>query len=141
MKAATLVVFYNPNILHVDATIKQISIPIAVGIRIDANVHFMLLVSLYIVMHVVEHGQCISEKSMVHSAVIQVQPLCASNSLSAVKSVISISRPSAIYDIIISGITISFAGNPKIKAIRITPSSPISLPNGSRNSSQTDSIL
>lgn len=34
------------------------------------------------------------------------------------------------------GITISFAGKPKINAIIITPSSPISRPNGSRKSEQ-----
>ena len=34
------------------------------------------------------------------------------------------------------GITISLAGKPRINAIRITPSSPISLANGSRNSAQ-----
>jgi hypothetical protein len=36
------------------------------------------------------------------------------------------------YPISIIGITISFAGNPKINAINITPSRPIVLANGSR---------
>ena len=41
-------------------------------------------------------------------------------------------KPFAIYAIIIIGMTISLAGNPRIKAIRMTPSIPSSLPNGSR---------
>ena len=40
----------------------------------------------------------------------------------------------AVYIIIISGNTISFAGKPKINAVSIIPSSPIIFPNGSRKS-------
>ena len=39
------------------------------------------------------------------------------------------------------GITISFAGNPKINAINITPSSPNKLANGSKKLVQCDNML
>ena len=43
------------------------------------------------------------------------------------------------YDIIIIGITVSFAGKPSTKAIIITPSRPMALPNGSKKSVQYES--
>ena len=48
--------------------------PITVGTRKETAVHFQLCVSLRMVRQVVEQGQCISEKSIVHTAVSQVQP-------------------------------------------------------------------
>ena len=43
---------------------------------------------------------------------------------------------STMYAIMMIGMTISLAGNPRIKAIRITPSNPISCANGSKKAAQ-----
>ena len=88
------------------------------------------------VKRVVEQGQCIKEKSMTLIAVTHVQPLSTSSCLSSSRLFISIKFPFAIYAIMIIGTTISFAGKPKIKAIRITPSKPIHFANGSKNPAQ-----
>ena len=53
---------------------RQQDIPKRVG-KINAkSVHFMLLVSFFIVNKVVEQGQCIREKRIVFIAVKKVQP-------------------------------------------------------------------
>ena len=77
LKFYNIFLFYTIN-LHTFATIKQISNPIIVGIKKDNAVHFQLPVSFFIVQHVVPHGKCISENSIVHIAVTQVQPLATS---------------------------------------------------------------
>lgn len=107
-------------------------IAVIVGIIIPAIAHFRLFVSFFIVRNVVEHGQCNSENTIKHNATPISHPLFMSRSC----SVPMLSMPKRvlfdIYDIIMIGITISFAGHPKIKANRITPSSPISMANGSK---------
>ena len=55
--------------------IKQIQIPVNVGIKIESNVYFILFVSLLIVKQVVEQGKCIIQKIIVHIAVLSVHPL------------------------------------------------------------------
>ena len=110
----------------------QSVIPISVGMTAARSVHFILPVSFFIVIKVVEHGQCIREKMIVFIAVTKVQPLASNISLRMLREGISLTAPSAIYDITMRGRTISFAGRPKMKAIRIVPSNPISLPNGSK---------
>lgn len=72
----------------------------------------------------------------VHIAVIGVQPLMRRSSLRADRLEISTKVPPDIYAIIAMGITISFAGNPKMNAIIITPSRPIREPIGLRNAEQ-----
>ena len=52
----------------------HITIPITVGIKNEAAVHFQLLVSFLIVRSVVVHGKCKSEKSITFIAVTIVQP-------------------------------------------------------------------
>ena len=87
-------------------------------------VHFQLPVSFFIVKQVVEHGQWKSENIIVHIAVFIVHPLLISTIFNSAKSFISIILPVDMYAIKIIGTTISLAGNPKINAISITPSSP-----------------
>ena len=114
------------------ATKKQIKIPVTVGSRNARIVHFQLLVSFLIVRQVVEQGQWNREKRIIHTAVSQVHPLSINKAFNSVKLFISIKLPCAKYDIIAIGSTISLAGKPRMKAIRITPSRPMSLANGSR---------
>jgi len=52
----------------------QMAIPNKVGKRKDTTVHFKLLLSFFIVISVVEHGQCIRENMIAQRAVICVQP-------------------------------------------------------------------
>ena len=111
-------------------------IPQAVGIAAESNVHFQLPVSFLIVNMVVEQGQCIRENSIMLTAVVHVHPFAQSKVLSSFRPASSIILEFAVYAIIIIGITISFAGNPRINAISITPSSPIKRAKGSRNDSQ-----
>ena len=61
------------------ATIKHITMPVAVGTRKEIQVHFRLCVSFLIVHSVVPQGQWFSEKSIVQTAVSQVQPLFKNN--------------------------------------------------------------
>ena len=61
--------------------------PVIVGTKNDIAVHFHEPVSFFIVINEVEQGQCIREKSIVHTAVNQVQPLLISKSFSCNKSV------------------------------------------------------
>lgn len=120
------------NILKIKLTLKHKIMPIIVGIKIEIKVHLILPVSFLIVKQVVEQGKCISEKIMKHIAVINVQPLSTNNVFRSNKLLNSIKFPVAIYPIIIIGTTISLAGNPKIKDIKITPSNPIKLAMGSK---------
>ncbi len=69
-----------------------------------------------------------------HIAVVTVQPLLQSISLRICELSASIRLAPDIYAIKIIGITISFAGKPRIKASRIIPSSPMILPTGSKKS-------
>lgn len=126
----------NPKMRQILATQKHTIIPTAVGRTNEIKVHFMLWVSFLMVMQVVEQGQCINENSMVQIAVTGVHPLSKSSVFNCVRSWKSVRLPCAIYAIIMIGITISLAGNPKINAIKITPSSPMSWANGSRKPEQ-----
>lgn len=53
----------------------------------------------------------------------------------------SVSVPVAVYAIIIIGTTVSFAGKPSIKAVNMTPSSPMSFANGSSAPEKADNRL
>ena len=110
----------------------QTKIPKMVGINSAAKVHFMLPVSFFMVKSVVEQGQWKREKRIVFMAVRVVQPFAKKSSFISTRERLSVTVPWDKYDIIIIGITISFAGNPRMKARRITPSSPISRANGSK---------
>ena len=74
-------------------------------------------------------------------AVVVVQPFETNNSFNADSESNWASVPCDRYAMIIIGITISFAGNPKINAIKITPSSPKIRANGSKNDEQILSRL
>ncbi len=112
-----------------------------VGSTIENIAHLRLPVSFFIVIQVVEHGQCSSENNITHIAVTQVQPLLTSNSCITVMFPISVSVPVARYPMRIIGTTISLAGKPRIKAKSIMPSSPKSLAKGSRKSEQYENTL
>lgn len=88
--------FIYKNALATVVNRKQTMIPVTVGTRKEAIVHFTLWVSCFMVRQVVEHGQCIRENSMVLTAVIQVQPWLTNKSLSTDKSLISSRLPSAM---------------------------------------------
>ena len=85
------------------------------------------------VRHVVEHGQCISENSIVHTAVTHVQPFCTNSVCSAERSFISTRLPVERYAMMMMGTTISLAGKPRINASRITPSRPKKRAAGPKN--------
>ena len=118
--------------------VKQIHIiiPITVGNRAERTVHFILPVSFFIVCRVVEQGQCITVKIMTLTAVTQVQPFEINNCFISKRLFISTRVPCDRYIITAIGITISFAGKPRIKAIKITPSIPIICAKGSKKSAQ-----
>lgn len=128
--------FYYINRFAMLANARQITTPIIVGIIKETAVHLRLPVSFLIVKSVVEQGQCINENSIVLIAVIQVHPLSTKSCFKLSRLSNSKMVPCDIYAIIIIGRTISLAGNPSINAIRITPSRPIYLANGSKNSVQ-----
>ena len=65
-----------------------------------------------------------------------VQPLFVSSTPSCSRFEKSVRVDVDKYDINIIGITVSFAGNPRIKAKIITPSNPKSRPNGSKKFEQ-----
>lgn len=81
------------NNLKIVAVIKHNVIPQIVGIKIDKSVHLRLPVSFLIVRHVVEHGQCIREKSIVQIAVNVVHPLSTNNCFRSTKDVKSVITP------------------------------------------------
>ena len=78
-------IFSYTNIRATVAKAKHSTIPQTVGTRKDIIVHLRLPDSLRMVRRVVVQGQCIREKSMVLTAVIQVQPLFTSKSLSCAR--------------------------------------------------------
>ena len=114
----------------------QINIPARVGIRAARAVHFRLPVSFFTVSRVVEQGQCIRKKISTLTAVAHVHPFATNRARISAREESSKMLPSAVYAIIIRGMTISFAGNPSINAINITPSNPIILANGSKKFEQ-----
>ena len=115
----------NNNInLDIFAIKAHITNPVIVGIKNETTVHFQLLVSFLMVRQVVEHGKCINENNITHMAVIHVHPLFINSVFNSTKLLNSLIAPVCIYAIIIIGITISLAGNPSKKAIRMTPSNP-----------------
>lgn len=75
---------------------KQITNPVTDGTSQETAVHFQLCVSFRMVRQVVEQGQCIREKSMVLTAVTQVQPLDTKRSRKTDKSLISKILPFAM---------------------------------------------
>ena len=101
-------------------TIRQHSNPHTEGIAKASRVSRILPVSFLTVKRVVVQGQCISENISTHKAVVDVQPFAISNSLSIPISVISTSVPELTYAITAMGMTISFAGIPRMKAIIMT---------------------
>ncbi len=103
----------KPKSRQILATQKQTVTPITVGKIKETKVHFMLCVSFLMVIQVVEQGQCINENSMVQIAVTGVHPLSTSSVFSWVRFWKSVRLPSAIYAIIMMGMTISLAENPK----------------------------
>lgn len=127
--------------LATEVNMKHAANPIIVGTSMETAVHLRLCVSFFMVRQVVEHGQCISENSITLIAVIHVHPLSISNCFNSVRSSNSKIFPFAIYAIIMIGITISFAGKPRIKASRITPSIPKSFANGSKKPEQCASSV
>ena len=72
--------YASPVMRATNVTSMQAAIPVSVGIRKAAAVHFQLPVSLWMVRQVVEQGQCSREKSIVHTAVSHVHPLATSSS-------------------------------------------------------------
>ena len=65
--------FYN-IILDTRFIITQIVYPITVGIMADKAAHFILPVSFFTVIIVVEQGQCIRVKTSAQTAVTPVHP-------------------------------------------------------------------
>lgn len=118
-------------ILNIRFIIKHSDNPTTVGSSIAIIVHFILFVSFLIVRHVVPHGKWHNENIIVHSALQYVQPFSMRSIFNDEMSRF-VSFDSDIYAIIAIGITISFAGNPSIKASNITPSNPNNFANGSR---------
>ncbi len=108
------------------------SIPVMVGRRMDTAVHFRLPVSLYMVRQVVEQGQWKRQKIIRQTGVTAVQPWAEKIEEREAMVPVSVSIPVWRYAISMMGSTISLAGNPNRKAARITPSSPIRCPSGSR---------
>ena len=78
---------------------------------------------------------------MVQTAVTHVQPFSVRILFSISVLSASIRQPDDVYAIIIIGITISFAGNPRMKARRIFPSMPRNFPTGSRISESRERIV
>lgn len=69
---------------------------------------------------------------MKHKAVVAVQPFAVSSAARSASDPVSTSVPTDKYPISVRGSTISLAGNPRIKASKITPSKPMQRPMGSR---------
>lgn len=84
------------NSLAVFAKTKHTIKPVNVGTKMDTAVHLRLRVSFFIVRQAVEQGQCISENSIVLTAVIQVQPLPTSSCFNSHKLPHSIILPEDI---------------------------------------------
>jgi len=106
--------------------------PQIVGSINASKVHFILPLSFFILIKVVPQGKCKSVNIITLIPVSKVHPFCFK--ISPIANVLSISTklPVAKYDISIIGKTISFAGIPNIKAVKIYPSIPIKLAKGSK---------
>lgn len=115
---------------------KHSSRPKAVGRRMDRRVHFRLPVSLWMVSRVVAQGQWNRVKMSVQAAVVVVQPWAARRAFRVIRLPGSVRLPCSKYAIRIRGITISLAGRPRMKAIRITPSNPMREAKGARKDAQ-----
>ena len=72
------------------------SAPQSVGSAAASAVHVQLPVSFFTERSVVEHGQCISVKTITHAAVFSVQPFASSIPLIAEAESVRFSVPSAI---------------------------------------------
>ena len=72
------VVLIYKKIFTAELKSMQITIPNTVGSAAANAVHFKLPVSFFMVISVVEHGQCIRQKIIKHIAVTHVQPFDAS---------------------------------------------------------------
>ena len=72
------------------------SAPQSVGRAAASAVHVQLPVSFFTERSVVEHGQCISVKTITHAAVFSVQPFASSIALIAEAESVRFSVPSAI---------------------------------------------
>ena len=102
----------------------------------EKSVHKKLPVSFFMVKSVVEQGQWKRENIMVQSAVFIVHPLLIKISPIRETDEISLKFPLPRYAIKAIGITISFAGKPRMNANKITPSNPIASAIGFKNSEQ-----
>ena len=110
----------------------HVAMPNNVGKRNETMVHLKLPLSFWMVMSVVEHGQCIRIKTTAHIAVVMVQPLAPRIEPIDAKLSVDVRTPPDVYIIRAMGNMISLAGIPKRKAESMVPSSPITLPSGSR---------
>ena len=86
-------IYTAPSSLEAVAVSKQRQIPSAVGMTTASTVHLTLRVSRAMVRQVVEHGQWNRENSMVHSAVVQVQPFTTNSSRRASRLPVSCKVP------------------------------------------------
>lgn len=122
-------------------TKRHIVKPHISGAKNETKVHLKLFVSLYIDIQVVEQGKCNKKNIITHIAVVTVQPFEINRLYISLKFPASLKIPEPLYNIIIIGITISFAGKPSINAVNITPSIPNILANGFRKSVTYEIIL
>lgn len=83
------------NILNIVVKSIHIAMPATVGITAAKAVHLKLPVSFFIVISVVEHGQCISEKIIVQIPVVQLHPLATKMFFISKTLVISVKLPCA----------------------------------------------
>lgn len=106
--------------------------PITVGMSTDIAVYRKFPISFFIVSNVVVQGQWNSENKITLRQVKESQPLAKNTAfISSLPTPFILLAPR--YIITAMGRTISFAGEPNIKARRITASIHNSLPSGSRN--------
>ena len=106
------------------------AIPKSSGRTAATAVHFQLPDSFFTESNVVAQGQCIKVNISIFAAVRADHPFSARRSPKDIRSVIWLSDPWPVYIIMAMGSTTSFAGNPSIKAVNMTPSSPINFPTG-----------
>ena len=79
--------------LEIKLTIKQDIIPNIVGTAKETKVHLILFVSFFIVKQVVPHGKWKMVKSIVHIAVVTVQPFATNRFFSSNRFSYSINEP------------------------------------------------
>jgi len=120
--------------LEIRLTAMHIATPKAVGSKNDASVHFKLPVSFFTVIRVVEHGQCIKKNTTVHIQVVMLQPFAQSISFTAIRFKSGLRTDDEVYKRSAVGRTISLAGIANKKAVIRTPSMPMHLPIGAKNS-------